>query len=85
MKFIFCLKFSKKQDIRNNVKTVLKTSVCPPDWGSIMLDIERPAVDAIFSPATAAAEKSIFKINPTESPIPISDNISINKLKPSIF
>ena len=50
-----------------------------------MLDIDSPAVDAIFSPATAAAEKIILKINPTESPIPISDNISKNKLKPCIF
>ena len=44
-----------------------------------MLDIDSPAVDAIFSPATAAAEKIIFKIKPTESPIPISDKISKNK------
>ena len=50
-----------------------------------MLDIDSPAVDAIFSPATAAAEKIIFKINPTESPIPISDKISINKLNPCSF
>ena len=50
-----------------------------------MLDIDNPAVDAIFSPATAAAEKSVFKINPTESPMPISDNKSINKLKLPIF
>ena len=41
-----------------------------------MLDIDSPAVDAIFSPATAAAEKSIFKISPTESPIPISNDFS---------
>ena len=75
----------KKQDIKNKVKTVLKTSVCPPDWGSIMFDIERPAVEAIFSPATAAAENIIFKSNPTDRPIPISDKISMNKLKPCIF
>ena len=74
----------KKQDIRNKVRTVLNTSVCPPDWGSIILDIDKPAVEAIFSPATAAAENMIVKISPTDKPIPISDNIIINKLKPGM-
>ena len=52
----------KKQDIRNKNRTLLNTKVCPPDWGSIILDIERPAVEAIFSPATDAAENRIVKI-----------------------
>ena len=80
-----CPSSDKKQEIKNRVKTVLRTKVWPPDCGSIILDIESPAVDAIFSPATAAAENIIFKINPTDKPIPISDKISINKLKPSMF
>ena len=74
----------KKHEIKNNINTVLKTSVCPPDWGSIILDIDNPAVEAIFSPATAAAENMIVKISPTDKPIPISDNIIINKLKPGM-
>ena len=50
-----CPSKDKKQEIKNNVKTVLRTNVWPPDCGSIILDIESPAVEAIFSPATAAA------------------------------
>ena len=80
-----CPSKDKKHEIRNNIKTELKTSVWPPDCGSIILDIESPAVEAIFSPATAAAENIIFKINPTDNPMPISDRISMNKLKPCIF
>ena len=70
--------------MRNNDNTELKTSVWPPDWGSIILDIERPAVEAIFSPATAADENNIFNIKPTDTPIPISEKISTNKLNASI-
>ena len=80
-----CPSKDKKHEIKNNINTVLRTNVCPPDCGSIILDIESPAVEAIFSPATAAAENIIFKINPTDKPIPISDKISMNRLKPSIF
>lgn len=74
----------KKHEIKNNINTVLKTSVCPPDCGSIILDIDKPAVEAIFSPATAAAENIMVKISPTDNPIPISDNIMINRLNPGI-
>tara|TARA_A100001015_G_scaffold277108_1_gene335975 strand:+ start:491 stop:901 length:411 start_codon:yes stop_codon:yes gene_type:complete len=79
-----CPSSDKKHEIKNNINTVLKTSVCPPDCGSIILDIDNPAVDAIFSPATAAAENIMVKISPTDKPIPISDNIMINKLNPGI-
>ena len=37
--------------------------------------IDKPAVDAIFSPLTEAAEKRMFKINPTDKPKPISAKI----------
>ena len=79
-----CPSNDKKQDIKNKDKIELKTSVCDPDCGSTMLDIESPAVEAIFSPARVAEAKSIFKINPTDNPIPISDKINNNKLNPSI-
>ena len=65
----------RKMLIKNNVRTVLITNVCPPDWGSIILAIERPAVDAIFSALTDAAEKRMLSNKPTESPKPISESI----------
>ena len=64
--------------IRNKDKTVLITKVWPPDCGSTILAIDNPAVDAIFSPLTEAAEKRIFKIKPTDKPKPISARIIIN-------
>ena len=67
--------------IRNKDKTVLITKVWPPDCGSTILAIDNPAVDAIFSPLTEAAEKRIFKIKPTDKPKPISARIIINILK----
>ena len=67
--------------IRNKDKTVLITKVWPPDWGSIILAMDRPAVDAIFSPLTEAAENNIFIIKPIDKPKPISAKIIINILK----
>ena len=46
-----------------------------------MFAIDKPAVEAIFSPATDATEKSILKRNPTESPMPISERIITINLK----
>jgi hypothetical protein len=45
------------------------------------LAIDRPAVDAIFSPLTEAAENKIFKMKPIDKPKPISAKIIINILK----
>ena len=63
-----------------------------PAWGrSIIPRLEglesklTKAMKAAKASATAAAENIIFKINPTDKPIPISDKISMNRLKPSIF
>ena len=42
-----------------------------------MFAIDRPAVDAIFSPVTEATENKILKTKPTDTPIPISLKIKI--------
>ena len=57
---------------RNNCKIWDITGEDEPDVGSTAVAIASPEEDAIFSPASAAAEKKIVRINPADTPIIIS-------------
>ena len=69
-----------KITIKNRLNIWLITGDEVPELGSTCIAYPKPHEVAIFSPANAAAENQIVRINPPVSPIAISFKIIAKKL-----